>query len=763
MANSPLDFFRRHKVLVMGIMLLAMVLFIIGSSLDQVISGLGFGRQDQGNAVVFTWTGGEVTEQELAQMRQAHKICAEFVQGIMQATIKKEAKPHGMPIQMRADEDSIVETLLLAEKARKMGVVIDDAALKTYLADLSGYALSDTEINEIADQATQRQFSTKRLLDQLRHELLAQHARVLLTSDFRTQPISLGEAWDYHNRLYRRVSVEAYPISVDDYLDKVSGSPTEAEKLKMFDKFKLNDPDPESSDPGFYRPGKMAFDYLKIDFAPFLEKAQKEITEEQIKAEYDLRVSRGEYKVPVKQDEKTDETKPVEGEKAAEGDKPADDKPAENPPSETEKPAAEQPAEPKPCFADEPTAEGVEDNPAAATEETTPPATPAPTEPATPAPAQPTDPAQPAAPDLTPPTPPATDAPAVGEVPAAPAAVPPAAKEPEMRVQTLDEVREDVRRSLAQPIANDARNKAVEGLVAEVTAYGEKYQNYLDAQQGGVENDKPAPLDVKALGTKFGFVPQSTPLVNRYEVADSELGKDGVFYLPREMIQSVEDFRPIPFGRYVYSFHSPLYEPRRAESQSNPQDIEYIFWTTETTEAEQGKFEDKEVQDAILAAWKKEQAVKLAKAAAEELAKKAEGKASLKEVVPQADQVVAPPPFSWFTAGALPFGSQRPQRSSVVGIELAGDDFLQPACTAGQGEVVVGVNSPHSKVYAIKVLSQEPTDEVLRNQFLQSGITPAIKQLSQETMTQDYIAKMREIVEEFDLNWNRVPGAGDRT
>ena len=49
--------------------------------------------------------------------------------------------------------------------------------------------------------------------------------------------------------------------------------------------------------PGFHKPRKLAFKYLKVSFAPFLEDAKKQITEEQIEEAYQKDVSQGLHKV----------------------------------------------------------------------------------------------------------------------------------------------------------------------------------------------------------------------------------------------------------------------------------------------------------------------------------------------------------------------------------------------------------------------------------------------------------------------------------
>lgn len=763
-SNSPLDFFRRHKGLVMGTMLLSMVLFVVGGSLDKISSGLGFGRQNPANKIVFTWSDGKVSEQEMMQMRQAHAVAANFIQGIMQETQKAGGTPLAMPFLQRTDEEAVVHILLHAEKGKRMGIVISDEAVTNYINDLSGHILTKEVINDVAEKVTARQgLSVGGLMEQLKHELLAQQAQLMLVPD---NAISLAEAWDYHNRLYRRVKVVAYPIQVADFLAKVDKEPTEVEKHEMFDKYRFDEPDPRSPNPGFFRPRKLSFDYVKVDSSVFQKQAEKEITEEEIKKEYDTGVERGGFKVPVKEekpgntkpeDKPATESAPSTEEKPA--DKPEGDKPAESKPED--KPADAKPedkpesTEPKACQEDEPKKE----EPAAdKKEEPAKPADPAakPEDPAA-KPEDPADPSKPADPATQPPPPNRLDVP----------------KQPEMRVQTLDEVRDQIRTTLARPKAEEAKNKVLDALIKELSTYAQKHLDYTESKKAGGTPEELKPLDVKGIGSKFGFEAFSTPLVNRYEVMEYPIGKEGVL---------IQDFRSIdwskidiqnfdfssmraPFADVAFRTPPQPYEPQMVSSSAQP-DVDFLFWATGSKPSEQPKYEDPDVQKQLIAAWKHDKAVELAKAEAAALAKKIGSNKPLKDglLEEEAKKLISPPLFSWFTTGSLPAGGQEPRPSEVEGIPLAGEEFLEPVCTAQVGEIVVANDIPRAVVYAVEVSSQELTDEALRQQFYAAGITQPIVYLSQSRWNKTYRARLEELIKEFSFQWNRAPnsaGSGD--
>src|SRR5262249_20333789 len=141
------------------------------------------------------------------------------------------------------------------------------------------------------------------------------------------------------NRLNRKLAIEAYPIDVDSYIKEVKGEPTEAEIKKLFDEGKYDDPNPNVDEPGFHKPPKLAFKYLKVSFAPFLEEAKKQITEAQTKEPYEKDMAKGLQKVP---ELPADPTKKDGGEAASE--KPAD-KPEEKPAEKPEEKSAGNPVE----------------------------------------------------------------------------------------------------------------------------------------------------------------------------------------------------------------------------------------------------------------------------------------------------------------------------------------------------------------------------------------------------------------------------------
>jgi hypothetical protein len=577
-----------------------------------------------------------------------------------------------------------------------------------------------------------------------------------------------GEMWEAHNRLNRRFSIEAYPVEVAPLVAQVGGQPTDKELRALFEEGKGRDPDPNRAEPGFHRPQRIAFEYLKIDFAPFLAEAKREITDEQIAKQYELGKTQGKYKEielpPVEDgppadkpptdkpatDSPTDGSKP--GENKPEETKPEDKsaeekKPEENKPPEEKKPVAEdkasdankpcgeeadQPAAPdKPAEkqAEKPVEKPVGENPAEAK--------PVETKPGEnkPAKAQPGD------------EKPAEENP-VETKPEESAPEPP--KEP--KYKPLDAVKDEILKELAQPIAQERRDAAIKEAIKEINEYAKKYRRwiaYKDTKPDTVTD--PGRLPLEAIAAKYGFGSGSTPLVNRYRIDEYEIGQK----VQRFDFQALQRGLPfqLRFADIAYGTTDPLYNP--VEENSTEPDISYLYWRTQVEEPVKPTYE--QAREDVLKAWKLQQAFKHAQTEAAAKAEKARSARSLKDVFDPA-LVITTPPFSWMTTGALGFG--RLDISPVPGIELAGTEFMEAVFALKPGETGTAPNNAHTVVYVVRVLAQEPSDENLREQFLESGHvafmpespTWQISQVENQKISADFFKGLEK---DMRLVWNR--------
>jgi hypothetical protein len=89
--------------------------------------------------------------------------------------------------------------------------------------------------------------------------------------------------------------------------------------------------------------------------------------------------------------------------------------------------------------------------------------------------------------------------------------------------------------------------------------------------------------------------------------------------------------------------------------------------------------------------------------------------------------------FSWMTTGSVPMGMGMgmPALSSVDGVDFAGQEFMQSVMALKPGEVGVAVNQPHTVVYVVRIVSESPPEEALREMFLQTGNSMELQQVAQ--------------------------------
>jgi hypothetical protein len=753
MASRHMNYLRKHQKIILAVMgVVCMVTFVIGSSIESFISSARSSRQDP---VVVTWVGGKIHEGELDLKSTTHQIAVNFLRMLIVETLERGGSPvvngqtipkDATPAQLAqmdpgipgdASESTIVRMELLAKKADELGIVVDQEAAREFLRALCYPEIQEAELPALAQRVMpeQMRMSYEQLLDQIAFDLKSQHMAMLSQAGLYAMPPA--QMWEYHNRLNRRVVVEAYPVEVQPLVDQVKETPTEAELRTLFEEGKHRDPNPALAEPGFHRPAKAAFAWLKIDFKPFLDAAKTQITAEQVAQQYELDKTQGKHKVlelpmdttkPAEDkpsESKPDEAKPDESKPdAPTSEKPAEAKPAEEKAAEEkaaeEKPATENPAdaakpEEKPGCSDDPPAsdtKAAEEKPAEKPAEPAAETQPADTKPAEtkPAEATTTEPGKPA--DTAKPADPAQPADPVAAAPATPAAPP--------KFKPLAEVEDEIRAVLARPIAQKEMDAAIEKVRQEVGEYGRKARKFHDSQEAAKAGSKakaaadPGPLDLEALADRFNFEAGSTELVDRFEVATTDIGQK-VMEFDMQSLQN-RQFTPLSFADLAFGRNEVLYDPQLVNSTEL--DVNYLYWRTAEQEASDPTFE--EARDAVVAAWKLQKAFELAKAEAQKLADKAKSAAKLADVV-EPEKVKTTAPFSWLTTGSLAFGFSEPSLSSVPEIDLAGVEFMRSVFDLAPGQTGIAPNQSQRIVYVVRVVNQEPEESVLREQFLESG------------------------------------------
>jgi hypothetical protein len=325
----------------------------------------------------------------------------------------------------------------------------------------------------------------------------------------------------------------------------------------------------------------------------------------------------------------------------------------------------------------------------------------------------------------------------------------------ETRFKTLEEVKEDIRKQLAQPIAQEAKNKAVKEVLDAINEYGRRYRRWQSVKEfKKAAAEDPGKLDVASVTSKHGFQVGTTPLVDRHEVTAYDVGKNVMTFdfaaLQRGDPNIMRSFADMAFGE-----DEPPYDAREANS-SEP-DVSYIYFRTAEEKAKDVTLD--EVRQQVIEAWKKSRAFELAKADAEKLATKAKDAKSLAEAVGDPTKVVTPPPFSWMTTGSMAMGFGEPELGNVAGVDLAGQEFMQAVYALKAGETGVAPNQAHTKVYVVRLVGHDPSEEVLRQRFLDAGLNFQVLSIAQRERMQTTYDWYRDIEERYEVTWHRPPQA----
>jgi hypothetical protein len=365
---SPFSFFRRNQRFGMAILAIgAMFLF----TFDIVISKWSGGGGGGGRGPVAVESSlGNLSSADIGDLQRNRRLANQF---LTQAILKTRYPENILPFLLQrpdilnqalaqdlfsfgrssTDEDVAVGWVL-GQLGRKMGVVVDDIQVESFIESKTDRKLSSKMFKEIVKELGT---SPKVLYDALRQELLAQQAWVTTIPRAPRTPIDF---WRYYKNLNVRQRVDLTAVPVEQFLSKVA-DPSEAELRPYFEKHKndfetLRDEVPV---PGFKQPVKARLQYVVARF----DAAEKEVAEKEPVTDADIEKYYEENKALLYPERPTGPTgdmpadKPATDSPASDGDKPvtpevtpeadADKKPAAEKPA-TEKPATDKPEEPKP-------------------------------------------------------------------------------------------------------------------------------------------------------------------------------------------------------------------------------------------------------------------------------------------------------------------------------------------------------------------------------------------------------------------------------
>ena len=91
-----------------------------------------------------------------------------------------------------------------------------------------------------------------------------------------------AQRWEYFCRVKQMATIEAAPVAVANYLSRID-EPSDEELKTFFEQYKDRYPLPDSPEPGFREPQRVALQYFKAN----LDKFAGGVTDEEIKAHYE--------------------------------------------------------------------------------------------------------------------------------------------------------------------------------------------------------------------------------------------------------------------------------------------------------------------------------------------------------------------------------------------------------------------------------------------------------------------------------------------
>ncbi|UUO04828.1 hypothetical protein M4951_15695 [Blastopirellula sp. J2-11] len=768
--RNPFHFFRKNQKALLAVFgVLLMIVFTVGGVVSQFFPQRA--AYEAADKVVVKIDGQPLTKPEIDRLNQDATLVSLVTGMAMARTQEAGGFPNppappisglryqppsgpnspGGPVREEVSTQAVISDHLFSLEGERLGVAISDDMVREFMTSVTGGVISDVQYAELLNQAqgADGRVSYDQMFEMFRRTLLVQKTKRLLLEGVSTA--TPASAWVNYRNLNRTIDVQLYPVNTADYLAKVTQKPTEAELKKLFNQYRDQIRNPGTGEPGFLQLDKAAVGFVKADYEKFLEAELAKITDEQIAADYEKNKDSS-YRKPVADpaaetplgvpatepamEEKPAATEPMTTEPAvdkpaaepAKMEEPAKEAPAVEKPMTETPPATEKPAEEK-SAPEAPTEEKPADEKPATEEssllgrgseamlvafqeeETTEGDKPAEEKPATEKPAD----------DAAPTAEPMKEAPAEMK-PMEDAAAPkdetkptdePSMEEAPVEYRPLEEVKDQIKASLARPLAQaavkDALQKVSDILQREYDDYF-----YADEQQGTPFDD----LDLKKLAQENGVEYGEMPMMDYIAAMESPYGEithAEFSYNPQQGGLQRNDRR---FVDFIFGNKSPLYRPQEFPGASSssmfsmPADQQFVFWKTAESKGFLPTFD--QVRDQVVEAWKLQQAAKLAEAEAEKIAASAQGDAPLNEVVPVKDAVLVADNITYYQEIRQP-GQYNP--AQIPGVEKTGLKTLDKIFSTPVGATVVVPNADETVWYVARVTGERKTEAELRDQL----------------------------------------------
>jgi hypothetical protein len=720
---SPFSIFRKNqKVMLAVITLMAMFAFVF---IPIIMQGIG-GRAAVNPVVAKTTKFGNLHQSDLSNLRINHLKVLEVLgelkaKGDISAAVAAgklsadgaerlyrdyaaRCRREFEAILGQANPEDLVNSWLLARSAEQTGMVINDDMIKSYIKEKTQDAVPPKEIQDVLDKAG---LGLRVFFSLMHDELLA----LRLREEFSVSVAAAtpGQRWDYFNRVKRMATIEAVPVAVANCVKQVA-DPKEEELKTFFEENKARYPSPESPEPGFRKPHKVALEYFKADYEKFAtpqtvpdaevqeyyeknkdkyaqileELLKKEAAEKKVQKPAEKKDQKPTEKAGPKPAEKTPQ-KPVEKK---------DQKPAEKSQKKKDSKGVSLNAPPLPkregtvaetsrfvlaSFAEEKKAN---DKPPPAVKAAEPPKTTTP-----PVPAEKNKKAEPSKPVLP----------------------------------------EALKSRIRQAIAREKILTIFDGLRVQMDEYGQERSRYdveritgQSAAGGGQKplGSPPPRLDFAKLAKQNGLATGHTGLIAKWQAEASDIGASEQVTITTDDKGERRISWGAPVAQYAYQTLSAFRSAVSLDDRAL-----YLFWKTKDEKEHVPKFDGDGVREEVLRSWKmihaRDDAMKQAKLLAQEATK---ANKPLKQVFADRPEwrVVLPPKFSWMTFGNV--ATLEPPSfaslSSVADVEMAGEEFMRAVfALESPGQVAAAFNAPKTIVYVVRLTSFSPAFEVRKADF----------------------------------------------
>ncbi|HEY3394369.1 MAG TPA: hypothetical protein VGK58_16770 [Lacipirellulaceae bacterium] len=774
------------------------------------------GSRRDANDVAVTWDGGSLTNDELEQLVSQRQILNSFLRNVEyeggMAAVQAGVEPDALQLRVtrlggpstREDgvERSVVQTKLFADAAREVGMQVSDDAIVAYLEELGRRRVSPDRMSAMLKQmGGGRGIPVQYVLDALREEMLA---HTYLNGHFYSFGTATPEQrYDDWLRVNDRVVIEAAPVPAESFLVDVP-EPKPGELAEFFEKHRDREPMPDfeffpgggqmefpSPTPGFRIPRKIDVQFIEANYDEFLAKVESQVTEEEIFKYYED--NKDPYFVKANTDlidEPEVPEQPGDAPAADEANVPGTDAAESStsesePTSETVEPAQNgdntlPDSESNDTNSDasqnsqQPASDGADGSDAAPADsdqsfnpvpagliglaallqqsgnETSP--ADAPAQDAAASSAASADVAQSA--DSTnnaeQPTTGDQAAPA-GEIEASSAETTADAKPVEY--QTLDEVRDEIRRRLAISRVPEQLDALIGQVHSELNT---QWTTYFSAALAAEAEERAAPAppaalaDLAPLAEKRGLKSGKTGPIPYFELRASPVGK------------SINEESSAPLSDLFFgSKDLDLYQPVTGKDSQTAN--RYVAMKTSDKKGRVPELA--EVKNNVVRAWKLQKAAELAEKFTADEAKKAQAAGTpLAEFFSPGGvvgEVVRTDPFAMYTGGEIAYATRtmEPFRlSEPDGIVAAGPAFMDKVFQMKVGEVAAVMNHDRSTAYVVRLVEHAMPPDELRNAYLaEAAIWPGRQIMETDRFLQSQQLVAADILNSSGLKWERTP------